>query len=267
MLEISARAKINLVLDVTGKKGNLHTVETLIYPVGLCDTVKMRPSERTEVRYVGKEGVYERDTVLKTLDLYEKVYGNRDVEIEIIKRIPEKAGLGGSSADAAAVARGLEKLFDYPPVGAENLLRIGSDVPAMYKDTPQRVTSFGEKTVPFDVAGKLRFAVLLGGEVDTGKCYATFDEEGGDRPDVDTVVEALKRGEYFTPVNALGRAAEKLCPSIAEKKKLLSEAGFLPSVTGSGSAVFGYEYEEKSFENKLALLKKTVREKYKIITF
>lgn len=144
MLEISAPAKINLALDVTGKEGRLHTVDTLIYPVSLHDTVGMKPSDVTTVKYVGKRGVYPGDTVLKTLELYKKIYGERGVEIEIIKRIPEKAGLGGSSADAAAVARGLEELFLYPSVGAEKLLEVGSDVPAMYENSPQRATSFGK---------------------------------------------------------------------------------------------------------------------------
>lgn len=267
MLEISAPAKINLALDVTGKEGRLHTVDTLIFPVSLHDTVRMKPSDVTTVKYVGKAGVYQGDTVLKTLALYRKFYGEKGVEIEIVKRIPEKAGLGGSSADAAAVARGLEKLFGYPSVGAENLLEVGSDVPAMYKNSPQRATSFGERTTPFVVKKKIYFALLVGGEVDTGKCYGLFDETGGARPDVEAVTDALKHGEYFTPVNALERAAEIICPDVGEKKRLLSEAGFICSMTGSGSAVFGYEYDEKSFENKLALLEKAARNKYKTITF
>ena len=267
MLEISAPAKINLVLDVTGKEGRLHTVDTLIYPVSLYDTVRMKPSDVTTVKYVGKRGVYPGDTVLKTLEVYKKIYGERGVEIEIIKRIPEKAGLGGSSADAAAVARGLEELFLYPSVGAEKLLEVGSDVPAMYENSPQRATSFGERTTPFVVKKKIYFAVLLGGEVDTGKCYGLFDETGGERPEAQDVVEALRCGEYFTPVNALERAAEIICPDVREKKKLLSEAGFICSMTGSGSAVFGYEYDLDLFENKLAFLKKAAGKKYKTITF
>ncbi len=267
VLKLKARAKLNLFLGVTGKADEKHFLDTLMVPVELYDDVYMEKSDEVEISYDGKPSPYETDTVKKAVNLLKGRYFDGGVGINVIKRIPERAGTGGSSADAAAVVRGLETLYNFK-ADAAVIAEIGSDVYPMYLDCPCRLKGVGKEVEKVAIPDGMKFVLVETGKgVSTKLCFDLYDSFGGENPDGDEIMKKLAVKEYFMPINALYDSAVKLVPEIAEAKKTLSEAGFYCGMTGSGSGTFGYEYDEKVFNEKLSALKKSAGKKYKITTF
>lgn len=266
MVEVKARAKLNLSLSITGRAGNMHLLDTVITPIDIYDDVRLsaRDDEKINVVYVGKEGLFDNDTAFKAARLIQERYATGGVDITITKRIPARAGMGGSSADGAAVARGMERLFGYGKTDADILRQIGGDVTAMYADCTVRAKGTGDLIRPFDIKRRLYFAIVLPRDgVDTASCYRTYDEIGGADGDVEAVERALTEGRDFLPTNALEAAAVRLNPRIEEALSLLKEVGLKVGMTGSGSAVFGYEYDEKALTMKADILRKLIYERKK----
>ncbi len=267
VLKLKARAKLNLFLGVTGKVGEKHSLDTLIVPVELYDDVYMEKADGVEISYDGKPSPYETDTVKKAVNLLKGRYFDGGVRINVIKRIPERAGVGGSSADAAAVVRGLEKLYGFT-ADAAVIAEIGSDVYPMYLDCPCRLKGVGKEVEKVAIPDGMKFVLVETGKgVSTKLCFDLYDSVGGENPDGDEIMKKLSAREYFTPINALYDGAVKSVPEIKDASDALSKAGFRCGMTGSGSGTFGYEYDEKVFEEKLSALKKSVGKKYRITTF
>lgn len=270
MIKVKARAKLNVSLNITGKRDGLHTLDSVIVPIGIWDDVLLTPRDdsRVTVRYRGKEGVYANDTALAAAEAIVGFYGTKGADIEIVKRIPERAGLGGSSADAAAVARGMETLRNFGKTDGKLLSSLGSDVTAMYLDCPCRISGTGDEAVKLERVLIPSFAVMTAGRgVDTAECYRLYDETGGDGGDTDAVIDAMEKGRPFRPFNSLAKAAASIEPLVDCGLKALSDAGFAAGMTGSGSAVFGFDYDRRSFERKLGKLRRLADGRFEILTF
>ena len=253
ILRESARAKINFVLNVGEKCGQKHELDTLIVPIDLFDEIALqkRTDGKVVVSYDGIPDRYEVDPAKALAKKIVEKYALPGVTIEVKKNIPERAGLGGSSTDAAAVARGMEKLFCFGKIDRSLLTETGSDVYAAYLDTPCRVRGTGEKAEPVDLRIPHLLLVFPTGGVSTAECYAAFDRLGGERGDVDEIIAKMRRGEEFAPKNALLRAAESLCPEIGTILERLRIVGLSCGMTGSGSAMFAFGYDKEKFLEKI----------------
>lgn len=136
-LRINAHAKINLYLDVIGKRPDgYHEIETLFHSIQLHDKVSIRKNRgKGIVLHSGHPQIPcdERNLAYRTAELLIRQVGNIDgVEISIQKRIPVAAGLAGGSADAAAVLWGMNQLFELNLTQANLMelgLQLGADVP------------------------------------------------------------------------------------------------------------------------------------------
>ena len=136
MLKELARAKINLTLDILGLRADgYHEVEMILQMIELADEVELKKISGIELTIKGGKNIPtdERNLAWRAVDEVQKFCGkNFGVAIEITKKIPSAAGLAGGSADAAAVIRGMNRLYELNL--SENELceigsRIGSDVP------------------------------------------------------------------------------------------------------------------------------------------
>lgn len=239
---LAAYAKINLSLAVTGKAPNgYHTIDTVILPITLSDTVCVALADTVTVCYTDGR-VYPDDVAYKTAKAICKRFGLSGISVRIDKRIPEGAGLGGSSADAAAVVRAIAALTGVQP-DDRTLAAIGSDLPAMVRAKPVWVQGVGDRlwlVEPIDAP----VAVAFRGKVDTGAAYALYDRIGGETGEIDAVL----RGEQAC-FNALERAAVALNPSVGLIRQRMVEAGFARVVmTGSGSAVVAIGTKGEDFE-------------------
>lgn len=247
-MRIHAYAKLNLTLDVTGKRPDgYHTLATLMTRVELWDVVRLEKARgltfQSDVPLPGD------NTLVRAARLYMGNYGG-GADICLEKRIPAQAGLGGGSADGAAVLFGLQRL--YGAAKLETLFamarQIGADVPfclaALYGQEMALCRGIGEKMTPLP---PLRGAALIikgTRGVSTKALFQGLTLPAANRPDTPKAVSAVKRGDLPGLArlmrNALEPSAVALCPEIAHYKERLLQAGALgAAMTGSGSAVFG----------------------------
>lgn len=248
-----AYAKLNLCLAVTGVKGGRHLLDSVFVPAPIFDEIYAEKADELVIEYTDGR-VYERDTAVLAGRAVIDEYKAGGARIVIKKNVPEGAGLGGSSADAGAVARVLKELYSLPEIDENVLLSVGSDVPYFYRGGDARVSGTGEKVEKIELPPIYTVVVVPPGRVNTGECYRKYDEIGGESGDADAFIERLKKGENPQPFNALARAAVMLNESTGEALKLVKRAGFAGGITGSGSAAFGMETDKAKFAFNLKKL-------------
>ena len=107
MLTVLAPAKLNLTLEVLGKRPDgYHEVRSVIQTINLCDSLNFKTSQNISFRSSMTDWASEKSLVSRAVSLLQETTGCSDgVSIEVIKRIPLMSGLGGDSSDAAATLR------------------------------------------------------------------------------------------------------------------------------------------------------------------
>ncbi|MGE0133848.1 MAG: 4-(cytidine 5'-diphospho)-2-C-methyl-D-erythritol kinase [Dehalococcoidia bacterium] len=168
-LRLLAPAKINLALEVTGRRADgYHDIDTVMTTIDLADAVRLSPAPALEVILSGPEaaGIDPDDDLAgrAARALADAAGREPAVRIEVTKRIPSPAGLGGGSSDAAAVLRGLNALWglDWPLERlAEVAATVGSDVPFFLHCGAARCTGRGEVVQPLRDLKPLRLLVLV----------------------------------------------------------------------------------------------------------
>ena len=256
---MEARAKINLTLEVFDRRADgYHDLRSLVVPISLADEVTLRPADAVTLRVTEAAsgmadwiGPAANNLAVRAAQLMQRVSGRSDgVAIDLVKRIPIGSGLGGGSADAAAVLHGLNELWrlDVPCVELARLsAELGSDVPAQTLGGLVLMEGRGERVTRERTPGPVRHLVLAfpGEFVSTAKVYANVIPQltnGGQI--VDNMRHALSGGDAAAVAaalcNGLSSAAEALCPAIARVRAAVRMAGALGvSMSGSGSCVFG----------------------------
>lgn len=252
-MRVETEAKLNLCLAIRGTDGGKHLIDSLFVPAGIKDVVIGEKAENLTVEYTDGR-VYERDTALLTARAVVEKYSAGGARFLIEKGIPEGAGLGGSSADAGAVAKIYRFLYGIEEIDVGLLSEISSDAPYFYRGGAARVRGTGEIFEETVVPELFKVVLVPRGGVDTGVCYGLYDKIGGEDGDVGEFIRELGKGRLPKPFNALRRAAETLNPQIADGIKILEKVGFVAGMTGSGSGVFGIENDREAYKYKLRKL-------------
>lgn len=243
-IQEKAYAKINLTLGVRCKRTDgYHELDMLMQTVSLHDSVTVAKASDITVTATGMLLPY-NNTMRKAAEYYSALTGH-GAHIRVMKRIPAQAGLGGGSADAAAVLRALDRLYGDVDPGTlkEIALKVGADVPFCFRGGLCRAEGIGEVLTP--IRGmQLHFVIVKPAEGVSTK--ALFDALTLPRkmPDTLSAVRALSQGDLdglsSCIYNALEEPAIRLVPEIAALKERLEENGAVKAcMTGSGSAVFG----------------------------
>lgn len=245
MLTLRAHAKVNLGLSVLGRRPDgFHEVDTLLVRLALHDTLTLTPAAagvRLEVRGADLGITPTQNLAYRAAELYLGAAAKaRGVVIELTKRIPAAAGLGGGSADAGAVLRGLARLYpadvDLPGLAAQ----LGSDVPFFAADLKAaRAAGRGETLAPLDVPELHLVLVNPGVGVSAGAAYAAL-ERATPPLEQGAILARLARGDAPGYVNALEAGVVGLEPVVGEVLNALRRTdlgGVLMS--GSGSTCFG----------------------------
>lgn len=245
MIQERACAKVNLTLGVTGRRSDgYHTLDSLMVTTDLCDDVTVTRCREVIVTCTGMFLPY-RNTLRAAAERYRALTG-RGARIHVYKRIPAEAGLGGGSADAAAVLRGMQRL--YGEAEERDLydiaLRVGADVPFCLQGGLCRAQGVGEVLTPFRLGAPLH--LVLAKPAAGVSTRALFERLNLPQPLPDTAraMAALSCGDVraLGPLlcNALQAEAEALVPEIGTLRQRLLALGALGAcMTGSGSAVFG----------------------------
>jgi len=227
-VSVTASAKLTLSLRVTGVRGDgLHLLDAEMVSIDLADTLAFEAGSGIvvddEVRGgLGVAGVPAGPENLVTRAL---AAVQRSAAVRLVKRIPVGAGLGGGSADAAAVLR-WARCDDLALA-----VRLGADVPFCVRGGRARVTGVGEILEPLSFENR-RFILLMPPvSVDTGAVYARWDDRGANA--------VGHRGKEDSEANDLEAAAIDVAPTLARWRDRLAEVtGLRPRLAGSGSSWF-----------------------------
>ena len=250
---LQAFAKINWSLDITGiRPDGYHLMDMVMQPVSLADDIRLDPSSDLSIFTDGYPPCKADRTNLawKAADLLKSTFGiSNGVRISVHKRIPIGAGLGGGSADAAAVLYGLNRLWDLQLAQKELEtlgLHLGADVPFCLRGGLVRTGGIGE--VLEEHACRMNFWMLIIQPcrgLSTRDIFTAYHSSFQEKhPDTPNVLKALAEGNTVllsdSVYNVLEPVSSVKCPEIANAVCALSDAGaFSARMTGSGSAVFG----------------------------
>lgn len=272
MIQEFGRAKINLTLDILrGREDGYHEIESIMQTVGLADTVELSKipdgiklqMDASEILGGELIPVDEKNLAYKAaVAVCEYCGKNFGVAINLTKKIPAAAGLAGGSADAAAVIRGLNRLYNLR-LSTEELCEIGAKIGSDISFCVVGGTCLaeGRGEILTRLPDLKKFSVVLmkpRGEIPTGWAYKTFDElpeEKIIRPPTKKIISLLETGEYeeaFSKfANVFEPVALKKFPAIEKyKQKMLESGAKVALMSGSGPTVFALA--EKSDAEKIA---------------
>ncbi|MCD7827513.1 MAG: 4-(cytidine 5'-diphospho)-2-C-methyl-D-erythritol kinase [Clostridiales bacterium] len=274
-ITIKAAAKINLLLDLTSVLENgYHSIYTVMQSVDIFDKVTVAltedrtislscsessvPTDRRNTAYKAAEGFFE---YLKK--------ENKGVSIHIEKHIPSQAGMAGGSADAAAVIRALNILYEANLSEAEQFAigeKIGADVPFCIGGGTRLCLNTGEVMAQIPNLPECFFVIVKPSQgVSTKEAYKSFDSAKWIRhPDRDGFLYAAKHSDLKGICSKAANVFEQVIevPDRAVIKGEMRNCGAILSLmTGSGSAVFGL-FERESDAADCA---ERLRKKFKIV--
>jgi len=276
-MKVKAYAKINLALDVIGKREDgYHELEMIMAPITLHDLIYINTiASGIEIDSNSKiMPTDERNIMYKVVALMKERYNiKKGVKIFVYKHIPTQAGLAGGSADGAAVIKAMNKLF-YLNLSNEEMAalgkEVGADIPFCIYEQMAVVRGIGEKLEFIDNEFRCHVLIVKPKKgVPTKKSFGMLDLAHAIHPDIMKMKQSIEDNDYQGVVDSLGNTLEapslEIVPEIAQIKKEMIELGFDGTLmSGSGSSVFGLtmnsdilEKGYEFFQNKYNFVRKT----------
>lgn len=251
-----AYAKINLTLGITGKRDDgYHTVDTVMQSVSLADRITVEKQADISVNCIGADVCEKDNTAYKAARLFfDKTGISGGAKIDIVKNIPAAAGLGGGSADAAAVLLSLNKLYNgglNPQELCNIAVSIGADVPFFIEGGTKRARGIGEVLSDCAPFPDCQILIIKHGEKpSTAQMYKRLDgAKNSFVIDNDRFLRLLKEGCLKTLCGSIANSFEVLWDNSELKKLLCDTRPLCVSLSGSGPSVFAV------YDNETSLLK------------
>ena len=280
MLTVEAPAKLNLTLEVLGRRDDgYHEIRSVVQTIGLCDRLHFRSSGGTEFRSDLPEWVPEQSLVPRTVDvLRDSTACPQAANIELEKRIPLMSGLGGDSSDAAAVLRGLNWLWALN-LSRERLqelaTRLGSDVALFLYGGTVLMAGRGEKVTPLPSLPATWVVVVLPDVPrepgKTRRAYASLrSEDFTDGQVTSRLGDVIRSGGELRPsllFNAFeARAFEASSELAACREQMLAAGAGNVRLAGSGPALFTLSEDRSGAEEAYRRLRQKGMECYLVET-
>ncbi len=255
-ISVQAYAKVNLTLDVRGRREDgYHLLRSVMQSISLADTIILKKQRSGQGIYIhsdhplvptDKTNICWR--AAEAFQRYTKGPGDLSLSISLIKGIPVAAGLGGGSADAAAVLYGLNKLYktelalhELQAIG----LTIGADVPFCLQGGTCLVEGIGERVTPVAQFPPMTLVLVKPDvEVSTAEIYRKLDPSAHGGDSSSSLLQFLSGDNSLSLDHVLANALESvtsvLVPEVGEWKRRLKDHGAVASLmSGSGPTVFG----------------------------
>jgi 4-diphosphocytidyl-2-C-methyl-D-erythritol kinase len=265
--DLQAPAKLNLFLHVTGRRADgYHLLESVFMRIDWCDTLHLSVRgdgliSREDLANPHGVQLGEHDLCVRAAQALKATLGTPlGAHIELDKRIPAQAGMGGGSSDAATVLLGLTRLWlaDQPTeqervrrqVLPALALQLGADVPFFLLGQHALVWGIGEHLQALDLP-PAQFVVLKPNRgVSTPAIFqhpalerhmpSVFTRPCGQEGENLDIIEGFAAHPYGFGRNSLQPVAQALCPDITHALAWLASRGLTGRMTGSGSAVFAH---------------------------
>lgn len=242
-------AKINIGLNIIERRADgYHNIETVMFPIKWYDILEIVPAkgDKSTLTVTGRniDCPTEKNLVMKAVNLFKETYNTGNVDIFLHKIIPDGAGLGGGSSDAAFALKGLNEIFNCNISDtqlAAMASKIGADCPFFIYNEPQLATGIGTDFSPIkiDLNGYKILVVKPQVSVPTAKAYS------GVTPKISTnnleqslLLPVDNWKEYI--VNDFENSVFPAYPEISALKQIIQQMGAIyVSMSGSGSSVYG----------------------------
>ncbi len=277
-LHTAAHAKLNLTLDVLGKRPDgYHDLRSVMQEIDLGDEITLTLDTGKPWQMIcGAEDVPCDDTNLciKAARLFFRETGldPNGLTVSVEKHIPVQAGMGGGSADGAAVLRLLWEHYRHP-IPAARLYdlgeMVGSDVPFCLHGAAALAEEKGQ--VLSDVPSLQRCCILVCKPefpISTPELFRAIDRESvGIHPDSDAMIAALRNGDWRRAAQLLGNVFQPIVarehPEVGEIRRAMLHSGAEnAAMTGSGPTVFGLFADEAQAEGCRTSLSRQYRQVY-----
>jgi len=261
-IKIKASAKINLSLDVVGKKTNgYHLIESVFQSVGIYDIITVEKTDERRITLTCDKPEIPCDSTniaYKAAKLFmEKNKISSGIKINIEKNIPSQAGLGGGSSDGAGVLYAMNQLFK-TSMNITELVELGEKISAdtaffLYGGTAF-VQGTGEIINPVRLLPPVELVIAKGQSgISTPEAYKLIDElKSPEHVKTQKILRAIDKGKFMSQCESCSNIFEQVTQinDVFEIKKSMMTHGAENAVmSGSGSAVFGlfsdYETAEK----------------------
>jgi 4-diphosphocytidyl-2-C-methyl-D-erythritol kinase len=258
-LVVAAPAKVNLFLHVLGRRADgYHTIETLFALIDWCDSITLSACDDEAIeRGRPLPGIDEKDDLaLRAARALQGATGTRrGVTIDIEKRIPTGAGLGGGSSDAASVLLALNRLWKLRLPRSELMaigVEIGADVPFFLSGEPAIARGIGELLAPVSLPRSWLALAMPAVHVATAEVFAALElTPGATSAKINVFSEGYGR-------NDLEAVAAARFPEVAGAIDALKCASPAARMTGSGACAFATFSNEHDARRALALLPQAV---------
>ena len=252
-MNVRAYAKINIGLHVLAKRPDgYHNIETVFRLIDLYDELEFVQDDEG-ITFTSSPPLLVNDNTnlcIRAANLLRDLTGiHMGVEITLKKRIPLGAGLGGGSSDAAAVLKGLTKLWALD-ISTEELQTIGatlgSDVPFFFTSQTAYAAGRGERLTPFTLQIPYWILVVTPDiHVSTAWAYANVRlQQSQNRPDLRGLLETAMDKPEILRANVANDFEEPVFREFSDipklKETLLTEGAEVALMSGSGSSVFGF---------------------------
>lgn len=274
MLTVLAPAKVNLTLEVLGKRPDgFHKIRSVIQTINLCDRLRLQSSQDIGFKCDEPGWIVEDSLLPRAVELLQKATGcSKGAIIEVGKQIPLVSGLGGDSSDAAAILRGLNRLWELGLAHEElvNLAsQLGSDVPFFLYGGTALVESRGERVTPLPPLPH-SWVVLLLPKVPRlpGKTKQLYNSlKVGHYTDgqiTERLVKALREsGENYTLFNAFENVAFEQFSELNVYREHIAKVGAADiHLAGSGPTLFTLVKDKAQAEELYIRLRQQGLESY-----
>ena len=269
-ISLKAPAKINLFLEILGKRDDgYHEIETIMQEIDLADNLQFEEiQEGVKLECNDKNIPLDQDNlVCKAANLILKECGiKKGVSINLEKKIPVGAGLGGGSSDAAATLKALNSLWGVGLNDGELMefaAKLGSDIPFFIKGKTSICSGRGEVISPVQVGIRMDYLILFPRvHISTETIYKNLKIDlTKKRKDVSFFLDALKYSESVGIGKLLFNRLEEVIfttyPDLLQVKHSLEFFDFCGlSISGSGSAFFGLckdRHQAEAIKSKVEL--------------
>lgn len=271
-MRLRALAKINLGLDITGKRADgYHDVRMVMQTIQMYDTLELQKKEEPGITFQTNLGFLpcdERNLAYKAAKmLMDEFHVQEGLSIRLDKFIPVAAGMAGGSSDAAAAFVGVNRLFHLnlsEQELMERAIRVGADVPYCIMRGTALAEGIGEKLTRLPAVPQCWILVGKPGiTVSTKTAYENLRLDRIERhPDIDGMVEDIRRGDLYAMVDKMENVFEpgiiRSYPVIQEIKERMEQNGALKAMmSGSGPTVFGVFDDREKMDVAAAVLRES----------